>query len=79
MEGLAPLEPGAGGWLKYLDEQSAAVYFYHPDSGATQWERPAEYYTPRDQEGRAGVGVPRGAVSAAEHGVGWGAGDDASR
>lgn len=71
---LKPLEPGAGGWLKYLDEASGAVYYFHPETGATQWERPMEYYTPRDQDGKAGVPVPNPAVSATTHGVGWGDG-----
>ena len=30
-----------GGWLECWEEQKKAFYYFHPDSGSTQWEHPS--------------------------------------
>ena len=53
-----PPPPSSAGWQELLDEHGNA-YYYHPESGATQWERPgggpASQWQPAEAVTQAGA------------------------
>ena len=52
-DGEEPVESMDSGWSMYYDEEGNP-YYYREADGLSSYERPPEYYTPREDESSYG-------------------------
>ena len=57
-QGQSALELGQGGWAKYWDDENECDFYYHEETGVSQFERPIEYNSPAPTPRAGTMAVP---------------------